>query len=59
MRVILAEGEREIADDDVLHVDWHGRHGAYEVVTLWLRSGEQITGLVKADDAEPELPPVA
>jgi hypothetical protein len=46
---------RAINERDVLHVSWHGNHGAYDLVTVYLET-EQVTGLVKVDDAEPDLP---
>jgi hypothetical protein len=56
MRPIVSNSEvRDINERDVLHVSWHGNHGAYDLVTVYLET-EQVTGLVKADDAEPDLP---
>ena len=57
MVIQTAEGKRSIDDDLVLCIDRHRDEGERCVVTIYLVSGEQVTGIFEAaipdDDSTP------
>ena len=58
MLIKTAEGKRSIDDDLVLCIDRHRNEGERCMVTVYLVSGEQVTGILETtlpDDDSPLL----
>jgi hypothetical protein len=51
MVLMTAEGRRNITESQILCVDRPRAVGEHLIVTLYLLSGEQITGVVEAREA--------
>jgi hypothetical protein len=60
MLIHTAEGKRSIDDDDlVLCIDRHRGETERCIVTLYLLSGEQVTGVLETTLPEDDAPPLA
>jgi hypothetical protein len=59
MLIHTAEGRRSIDDDLVICIDRHRGESERCIVTLYLISGEQVTGVLEATIPEDDVPPLA
>ncbi len=59
MLIQTAEGKRSIDDDLVLCIDRHRNEGERCMVTVYLVSGEQVTGIWVATLPDYDSPPLA
>jgi hypothetical protein len=59
MLIHTAEGKRSIDDDLVLCIDRHRGETERCIVTLYLLSGEQVTGVLETTLPEDDAPPLA
>ena len=59
MLIHTAEGKRSIDDDLVICIDKHRGETERCVVTLYLLSGEQVTGVLETTLPDEDAPPLA
>ena len=59
MLIHTAEGKRNIDDDLILYIDRHRGETERCTVTLYLLSGEQVTGLLETTLPEDDAPSLA
>jgi hypothetical protein len=59
MLIQTAEGKRSIDDDLVLCIDRHRNEGERCMVTVYLVSGEQVTGILETTLHDYDSPPLA
>jgi hypothetical protein len=59
MMIQTAEGKRSIDDDLVLCIDRHRNEGETCMVTVYLVSGEQVTGIWVTTLPDYDSPPLA
>ena len=59
MVIQTAQGKRSIDDDLVLCIDRHRNEDECCVVTVYLLSGEQVTGIFETAIPDDDSPPLA
>ena len=59
MVIQTAQGKRSIDDDLVLCIDRHRNEGERCMVTVYLFSGEQVTGIWETTFPDYDSPPLA
>jgi hypothetical protein len=59
MLIHTAEGKRSIDEDLVLCIDRHRGESERCIVTVYLLTGEQLTGILETAPADDDSPPLA
>jgi len=59
MLIHTPEGKRSISEDLVLCIDRHRGESERCTVTVYLISGEQVTGILETTQADDDSPPLA
>ena len=59
MLIQTAEGKRSIDENLVICIDRHRNEGERCMITVYLVSGEQVTGILETAIPDDDLPPLA
>ena len=59
MLIHTAEGKRSVDEDLILCIDRHRGESERCIVTVYLLTGEQVTGILESTHADDDSPPLA